>query len=464
MTEFKSIIDFLNYYWPHRKTKLGFIILLCFLLPAWLKFAFPQYQSHPDAVLLTTGAVLLLLIVLWGIYSGRFLLPSRKFTVVFCLKATDPKSIRHIHNALSILRSKLDEIGMLSKFRIKLVGKDVITDSEDAHAYRERFDTDLIIWGEVFAGSKENKEASDFQKISYTYKIPGNIVLNNVSDIFKSDINIALVHRDWNIYEVNSLPDTDKISANLSEVILFIIGLIYCQGQEFAEDSVGILEQLFKLLSAQIKKDERPIFNHANNTLQFTPPLLRQSRVLGILLAVYKNLGAYFIGQRDYGKARFYLAKFRAHENRDIVVLSWLAVASFYLDDIKAAKLYTEEICSLDDQNEICLVNSGFWRIYEKNYASALHYYRQISKRGKIKTNAVVTSVIAFLDERKAENPKELAYDFAIGIMNYFCCQKEIGKKELYRFIKKANGQPLYNEMCCFVKNEVLENKKWRRK
>ena len=329
MIDTKSIIDFINYYWPHRKTKAGFVILLLFIAFFSSKPLFDLYQTNPDAAIVIPLVTVILLIVFWGIYSGRILLPSKRFTVVFCLKATDPKSIRHIHNASSLLRSKLDEIGILGKFRLKLVGKDVINDRQDAHNYRTRFDTDLIIWGEVFAGSKEEKEASDFQKLSYTFKVPGNVVARNATDLFKSDINIALVNRDWNIYEINSLIDTAKISANLSEVILFIIGLIYCQNHEYAEDSVGILEQLFILLSTNAKKDDKLIISDADKTIKLTSQQFRHSRVLGILLAVYKNLGAYFMHTlRDYGKARFYLGKFHKYEKRDVLVLSWLSVSS----------------------------------------------------------------------------------------------------------------------------------------
>lgn len=464
MISAKDAVDFLNYYWPHRKTKRGMAIALFVLAIVWFVYILPLYESHKEVVLLTTIGILLFFFWGWLYYSGRVLLPKRRFTIVFCLRADDPRSISYIRQALSILKKKLDELGLLHKFRIISIGRDIVIDRAMAHAYRERHDVDLIIWGDIFCGSKESKGVCDFKGLSFTFKVPGSVVGRNLSEIFKSDINIALVNRDWNIYEINSLPDIEKISANLSEVIMFVLGVIYCQYRKYAEDSVIILEHLFQLLKLQINKDEKPVLNEAEKTISMTPQLFRHGRVLGILLNVYKNLGGYFTGQEDYQKGKFYLAKFMAYEKKDIGAISTLAVCEFYLGNIQTAKDLTDEICTINRNHEICLTNRGFWGIYDKKYASALYYYKEIIKRGRVVTNEIIFKVLSFLDDRKNEAPDELAYDFAIGILNVNFCDERLGRGDLRKFVKKTVNIPAYKEMHDYAKSEVLEPGKAKRK
>ena len=466
MINAKDMIDFLNFYWPHRKTRRGITIGFIVFAIVWFVYVFPLYVNHKEIVLLATIAILILSFAGWLYYSGRVLLPKRRFTIVFCLRADDPKSISYIRQALSILKRKLDELGLLNKFRIVSIGRDIVIDRATAHAYREKHDVDLIIWGDVFCGSKENKGVCDFKGISFTYKIPGSVVGSNLSEIFKSDINIALVDRDWNIYEINSLPDIEKISANLSEVIMFVLGIIYCQYREYAEDSVVILEHLFHLLKLQFNKDEKPVLNEAEKTISMTPQLFRHSRILGILLNVYKNLGGYFTEHHDHQKGKFYLEKFRVYDKKDIGAISTLALCEFYLGNIQAAKDLTDEICVINRNHEICLANRGFWGIYEKKYTSALYYYKEIIKRGRVVTNEIIFKVLSFLDERKTEAPAELAYDFAVGILNVQFCDERLGRGDLRKFVKRAVDMPEYKEMHDFAKNEILESgkSKWKRK
>lgn len=161
----------------------------------------------------------------------------------------------------------------------------------------------------------------------------------------------------------------------------------------------------------------------------------------------------------DYNKGRFYLEKFRNYERKDTSVLSNLAYCAFHLDDLSAAKAYTEEINKIDKNNEIYILNRAFLGILEKNYASALYFYKEIVKRRKV-TGDIVIKVIAFLDERKSENQMELAYDFAIGLLNYYYCQENIGYHELRQFIKKAKKRPEYREMMRFVEEDIFNKKR----
>src|SRR3990170_1742944 len=97
--------------------------------------------------------------------------------------------------------------------------------------------------------------------------------------------------------------------------------------------------------------------------------------------------------------SKFYLDKFRSYEKKDIPALASLALCTFYLKDIKAAKEYTEEISTVDKHNEIFILNRAFFGIFEKNYASALYFYKEIIKKGRSVNINIITKVIAFLDE-----------------------------------------------------------------
>ncbi len=458
----KDIIDYLISFWAHRKTKWGLFLALTLLAVPWSEYVLPYYQIHTQVFYVITFFSFIGFPSFWFFYSGRIILPTSKHTVVFCLKAQDVRSAKYIQNTLSVLTKEIDNFGLLGKFRFITIGHDIISNRGKAHNYREKQNVDLVIWGEIFSGSKEGKEVCDFKTLSFTYKLPEPIRMANLTDLFSTDINIALVNRDWNIYEVNSLQDTEKISGHLSEVILFIIGIIYAQYREFAEDSIVILQNLFMLLESQTKDEDLKI-DPTKNTLILSPHLVRKGRVLVILLSIYKNLGLHLVESHNYKKAIFYLEKFRRYEKKDIAVISSLALCAFYLDDIPAAKTYTEEINTVEKNHEIYTLNKAFFGIWEKNYASAIYFYKEIIKRGRTVSGDIIAKVIAFLDERKSDYQAELAYDFAIGLLNYYHCQKKLGIQELRKFVKQARKKPEYYEIVCFVEKEILFKRRKKR-
>lgn len=463
MSLIKSIIEYLNYFWTYRKTNNGFILGLCAIIFTIWKYLTPFLPNNEQRIFYILCSYLIPLscfLVWWLYHSGRMISRGKKFTVVFCLKAKDLKSLIHIQNTISILNRELDTLRLLEKFKIVFAGEDVITNLEKAYKYRGNKNVDLVIWGEILSGTKEEKEVCDFKGLFFTYKIPSVIAKANLTDIFKTDINIAIINRDWNIYAINSLPDTEKISAHLSEMIMFVLGLIYCQSAEYAEDSIVILESLFKRLEMQTKGEQIKV--DSENKFLLTTPLLRKGRVLGILLNVYKNLGLYLVSSKDYRKAKFYLDKFRSYEKKDIPVLASLALCAFYLNrnDIKDAKEYTEKIGTIDKHNEIFTLNRAFFGIYEKNYASALCFYKEIIKKERSVNIGIITKVIAFLDERKSEYPNEFAYDFAMGLLSYYFCQEQMGMKELRKFVKHAKKKAEYREMVNYITDEILHKKR----
>ena len=460
----KNITEYLNYFLTYRKTIRGLVFGFMSILIVWYKYLIPFLPKNEQRIIYITFSCLIpisIFSVWWLFHSGRVLWGKKKFTVVFCLKAKGLKSTTHIQNAISILNRELDALRLLEKLKIVFAGEDVITSRKKAYKYRGNKNVDLVIWGEILSGTKEEKEVCDFKGLFFTYKIPGTVVRANLTDIFKTDINIACINRDWNIYEINSIPDTEKISAHLSEMIMFILGLIYCHSAKYAEDSIVILESLFKRLEMQTKGDQIKV-DFENKFLQTTPSMLRKGRVSGILLNVYKDLGLYLVNSKDYRKAKFYLDKFRSYEKKDIPALASLALCAFYLKDIKAAKEYTEKIGTVDKHNEIFILNRAFFGIFEKNYASALYFYKEIIKKGRSVNLKTITKVISFLEEMKSEYQNEFAYNFAIGLLNYSFWQEQMGIKELRKFAKHTKNKAEYREMVNYITDDILQRHKKR--
>ncbi|MDD2735225.1 MAG: hypothetical protein PHF56_14910 [Desulfuromonadaceae bacterium] len=279
-----------------------------------------------------------------------------------------------------------------------------------------------------------------------------------MSKYFQNDINIALVNRDWNIYEVNSIVDTEKITYHLSEVIIFVLGLIYCQYREFIEDSVVILEQLFAALGTRSNGDQITIDNEKQE-MTMSPNSLRTGRLLAILTTIYKNIGIDFTNEDKFNRAHYYLSKYLHYNKNDIHALSAMALCSFRLNDIASAQKYTDHIGKIDKSSQFYILNQAFFGIHEKNYASATHFYKEISKRGVVVGPDVITGVIAFLDRMYRNDRKEIAYEFAIGILNKHHCQYKAGLSELRKFIKMAKKKDVYNEMVAYAIFETQRKK-----
>lgn len=451
----KDIIEYLAYLWRFQKTKWGLIIACIPILAIWLHYILPLYKENSKLFLILTCVIILFVVamfVIWFLNSGRFLIKP-EFTVAFCMKAKDEKSNSYIENAMSILRRELDKLGLLGRFKLKEIGQDIINNRLDAYNYRENQNPDLIVWGEVFLGKRDDKEVCDFKGLSFTYRVPPQIVQANLIDPFRTDVNIGVVNRDWNIYEINSLPDIEKVSGHLSEIILFILGLIYHQHRKYAEDSAVLLERLFEILNTQTKGQSIDV-DDKKKTIQMSPEMLRKSRLITILLNVYRNIGESFIDIGKYGKAVIYLKKYMTYEKENIPVLSLLALCCFHLNDLEEAKEYTNKINSVDKNNESYLINMAFFGIWERNYDSALFYYKEITRIRIPRTN--LTKAIAFLDERKEENPQEIAYDFAIGLLYYYLLEKSQGIVELNKFLKQAKGNINYVQMVAYTRNFIL--------
>ncbi|MCP4265633.1 MAG: hypothetical protein GY777_08675 [Candidatus Brocadiaceae bacterium] len=106
------------------------------------------------------------------------------------------------------------------------------------------------------------------------------------------------------------------------------------------------------------------------------------------------------------------------------------------------------------------LNNYAFFSILKGKYKGALSLYKKAIKGKGIISSSVTIQVIDFLDQRKGGNPQELAYDFAIGFINYHLSDKKTGISELRKFTRKAKGETKYSEMINYANELLLISKK----
>ena len=148
----KNIIDYLTSFWPHRKTKWGLFIIYILIIVLGFQYVLPYYQTHKQLFYAITLISFIGPLLLWFSLSGRIILPSSQYTVVFCLKGHDARSVKYIQNTLSILNREIDKLRLVERFRFITIGHDIIRKREEAHNYREKQNVDLVIWGEIFSG------------------------------------------------------------------------------------------------------------------------------------------------------------------------------------------------------------------------------------------------------------------------------------------------------------------------
>ncbi|MCP4269634.1 MAG: hypothetical protein GY777_29360 [Candidatus Brocadiaceae bacterium] len=363
-------IEYLKLLWSDQwKTKYGLTVTSILLASVFFVVSITTLKLlkiHDNSALILLCAIaipLFLNYIVWCFCSGRVPITNSKFNVVFCLTGKDLKddgtSDKYIQNAVSIVAAELDKLGLARKIKLKTIGQDIIRTDDDAEDHLIKHGIDLIVWGHVLYGSKDGQDVCDFTKISFTYKSPSRETNANLAEIFENNVKIALAKRDWNIYEINSITDIEKISENFNEIIMFILGIIYCHHHDYIEDSAKILESLFNILEKQTSSEKIKV-NEKKKTLEMSASTLRKGHLLPILCEIYKKLGGICGCKEDHKKAFFYLKKYMDHKTNDTAVLSSLAFCSYHLGNLIDAEKYTDEIKQVDKHYKVYFFNKAF--------------------------------------------------------------------------------------------------------
>jgi hypothetical protein len=111
---------------------------------------------------IVTGAGIIIWLVYWILKTGRLLLPTNKYTVVFCVK-TDDKSDKHYSKVIQKLRSEIDSLNISSTLHFIEIAPDIIESKHDAESYRETRQVDLVIWGNAYTETVDGKIVVNFR-------------------------------------------------------------------------------------------------------------------------------------------------------------------------------------------------------------------------------------------------------------------------------------------------------------
>ena len=127
--------------------------------------------------------------------------------------------------------------------------------------------------------------------------------------------------------------------------------------------------------------------------------------------------------------------------------LAVMALSSYFLKNVPDSIIYTDEINNIVPDHHVYLLNKAFFAIIKSDYSSVPHYYDKLRRKIDNENKLVIKSAIEFLEERKNEQPDEIAFLFSIGILNYNYIDKNDGEILLNKFIKKAENIKKYSEL-----------------
>ena len=436
--------QFLRYLWPRRKTKYGlFLILIVILL-------FPSFIS----IVTITQKIILCVIVLcvcisWLFDSGRILFPSKKITIAFALKAIKPESQTIIEESIIKLKEKLKQIGASEKFRIIEIGSDLFTTNEQAEKYIKKKNIRLIIHGNIWNEKRDSHYVFDLKNFFYSF------IVNTPKDTQEyqmqlADIILATSNRDWQIDEVNSLRDLEKVSTNLVEIILSIVAIAFYTSEKHVQLSIALIEYILPLLESHITPEDRKIQISKNKTVKISFNLLRSGRLKTILHGCYSAVGNRLLFDGKYQESFLHSKRALELGVSPIDSLTGLAIASYYLNDVDKAIEYTEQIKKYDPHNHVYYVNMGFLMIIKGEYDKAIYFYEELRKHFQSSKNKQVTfvkEIIQFLNNQIEKKPSECGLLYSKGIITYNFLSKSEGIIILREFINQAGIFDKYKNM-----------------
>jgi tetratricopeptide (TPR) repeat protein len=390
---------------------------------------------------IVTGFVLIIWMSFWVLKTGRLLLPTNKYTVVFCVK-TDDKSEKHYSKVIQKLRSEIDNLNVSSTLHFIEIAPDIIKSRLDAERYRETQQVDLVIWGNAYTETADGKIVVNF-RLNFTFRISENLKPKLI--LFAVDLLLFTGTKKWIIDTDNTLYEEIRVANYFKEACLYIIG-IYLLTDNRIEDSLEIITALKQIIpSVQDEKFQKLI----------------QGRINSLLVEIYLLLGSEAIQKKDYPNAKKYFLELTKYPINAFRVYVNLAKIEYYLGDLDEAVNYTKKAAKEKRKHPVIYVNYAFFRILGKKYDDALFWYKKIALLSQVDID--IPGLLEFLEERYNENKKEYAYLFALGLLNYRFFDKDRGGADLMKFRAKTKDRQEYVNMNKYA-GEVIEAEKYRKK
>jgi len=364
-------------------------------------------------------------ILYWLIKSGRFLLPTSKYSIVFCIKK-DENSADQYKKMYYKLQNELDILNLTKSVKLTDVSSDIINNTKQAVRYRESQNIDLIIWGSSFSETRNGKPIVNFN-LRYTFRI--NKRLNEKLKLFVSDLLLVVGTKNWTINTDNTLFDEIRVVNNFIEACIFIAGI------HFLTDNK--LEDAFKLFTTLKLK--------MVNVKDYNFKRFVQGRINALIVETCLLMGIIEKEKKNYRLAKRYFLELIKYPIKKFRVYVNLAKLEYLLGNLNKAKQYSEEASKIDKNHPVIYVNTAFFRILEMEYDKSLYWYKRITASKSIDFD--VPGLLEFLNDRYNENKRELAFLFALGIVNYFFYDQKKGMTDLSSFIRRAKNKQQYFNM-----------------
>lgn len=364
-------------------------------------------------------------ILYWLIKSGRFIFPTNKYLIILCIK-TDQNSADEYKKLFYKLQNELDALNLTKSVKLTDISSDIINNTKQAVRYRESQNIDLIIWGSSFSETQNGKSIVKFN-LRYTFRI--NKRLNKKLKLFISDLLLVIGTKDWTINLDNTLFDEIRVVNNFIEACIFIAGIHFLTDYKL-EDAIKLFTAL-KLKMINVEDD---------NFKKFA-----KGRINALIVETYLLLGIVETEKYNYELAKKHYLELIKYPIKKFPVYINLAKLEYLLGNLNIAIQYTQEASKIDKNHPVIYVNTAFFRILENKYDKALYWYKRlIASKSK---DIEITGVLEFLYDRHNESKKELAYLFAIGIINYFFYDHKKGLSDLTNFIRRARDKQQYINM-----------------
>lgn len=428
---FELAISLLKKNW---KSILGLLsgILIIIIIGFPLNIPFKPY------VILSLSVIWILL---WIIKSGRFVFPTSKYLIAFCIKADDKARV-HYKKVFDKLQKELDTFNLSKSIKILNISPDIVSNRKQAEKYRETQNVDLVVWGNAHSETHNGKDIVNFA-LSYTFRL--NEALRAKMTLFSLDFTLVVGTRDWTIKLDNTLFEEVKVVHNFVGGCLFMIG-IHLLTDNKLRDAIEVLNTL-RLMIDNMREDDFKKFI--------------RGRINSLIVDTYFLLGKVENERGNYKHAKQYFMELEKFVFNKFHTYVQLARLEYLLGSLANAKKYTKKALKIDKHHPVIYLNRAFFRILEKKYDSALFWYKKLITL-KL-ANVDFAALLEFLHDRYTENKKELAYLFAMGFINYRFFDRENGVLDLSNFIKRAKSKKDYFSMVKYAE-DLVAAEKYRKK
>ncbi len=351
----------------------------------------------------------------WARYC---LLPFHKFNVVLSIEANDQfNSGKYYNEIVKNLNQTIDDLKLSNLVRIQdFAGIKYFTSTKEAENFREKNDIDLLIWGRFDDHLNKGGVPLNKIKLHFTYSHPkskhgriGAMINHELASMFS-------IKKYWEILESDSSADIETVSKNLTDMSLYALGLTMLIFGKISE-SIAIFEKLQQVNQSTDDAFLAGIKSHLINAYQ----------IMGIEIGYH---------QKKYEDALLFVNKLLILEPDNFTAsVNKAAFLAQTKNEVEAEAIVTR-LLELYPRSAVVHVDTAYFRIVNQQYHAALKEYRKMLR---LPLDFEPLDAIQWLEEQYDQNPREHAYLFGSGFINFNLRDRQRGASLLNNFLNKAD-------------------------